>query len=83
MNNSGNVPGPCPIAPRDEITPCGETPHSDEPVASHGDPVAVDRELRGNIYGIFQMFELLLVSVQKHFVLVRFLEDPFCTKCNK
>ena len=28
-DNSWNVPDPCPIAPRDEIAPCGETPHSD------------------------------------------------------
>ena len=27
--NYSQPPGPCPIAPRDEITPCGETPHSD------------------------------------------------------
>ncbi len=27
--NFSQPPGPCPIAPRDEITSCGETPHSD------------------------------------------------------
>ncbi len=26
--NCSQPPGPCPIAPKDEIVPCGETPHS-------------------------------------------------------